>query len=239
MQDPSLPKVLYPLAGTPLIGHVLNLTQTIGFDKSIVIVGFGREQVIGYLSESFPGVQTAIQQEQLGTGHAVQQTESTLEGFDGDVVVLSGDVPLLTERTTRELITAHRKQNALATVLSVVMQNPFGYGRIVRTSDGEHLERIVEEKDATEAIRSVTEINSGIYVFDSKTLFEALSKIDRKNAQGEYYLTDVFGFIIQNHGVDSVAIAQTQDPIEVSGVNTKQQLEELQAEYLRRLELVA
>jgi UDP-N-acetylglucosamine diphosphorylase/glucosamine-1-phosphate N-acetyltransferase len=233
MQDPTKAKVLYPLAGTPLVGHVLNLCTRIGAERTVVIIGYGREQVEKYLSENFPNAQTAVQAEQLGTGHAVQQTEAVLADFDGDILVLSGDVPLLTESTVRNLIDTHRSSHALATVLAVTMPDPTGYGRIVR-NDGGNLERIVEHKDADDATREIKEINSGIYLFDAKTLFSVLPRIDRKNAQGEYYLTDVFALIIAEHGPASVAVAVTDDPVEVSGVNTKDQLNELEEQYKAR-----
>jgi UDP-N-acetylglucosamine diphosphorylase/glucosamine-1-phosphate N-acetyltransferase len=233
MQDPTKAKVLYSLAGTPLLGHVLNLCKKIGAKKTVVIIGFGREQVSEYIVQNFFGVETVIQAEQLGTGHAVQQTEPNLRGFDGDILVLSGDVPLLSEATVNKLIDTHRASHALATVLAVTMQDPTGYGRIVR-NDGGNLEKIVEHKDADEAVRAIREINSGIYLFDSKTLFSVLPRIDRKNAQGEYYLTDVFALIIAEHGPASVAVALTDDPVEVTGVNTKEQLNELEEQYRTR-----
>jgi UDP-N-acetylglucosamine diphosphorylase/glucosamine-1-phosphate N-acetyltransferase len=230
MQDPTKAKVLYPLAGTPLLGHVLNLCKKIGAERTVVIIGYGREQVAEYLASDFPGVQTAVQSEQLGTGHAVKQTEHALRDFEGDILVLSGDVPLLTEATIRDLIATHQSSHALATVLAVTMPDPTGYGRIVR-NEGGNLEKIVEHKDADDAIRAIREINSGIYLFDARTLFSVLPRVDRKNAQGEYYLTDVFALIISEHGPASVAVAVTNDPVEVSGVNTKDQLNELEEQY--------
>ncbi|HWF44602.1 MAG TPA: sugar phosphate nucleotidyltransferase [Candidatus Kapabacteria bacterium] len=237
MEDPSMPKVLYPIAGEPMIGHVLHLCETLGSDRTIAIIGFGREQVTEYLGQEFPAVQIVIQNEQLGTGHAVQQAEKPLSGFSGDILILSGDVPLLSIKTVRHLLAVHHSKNALATVLAVPMENPTGYGRIVRTPGG-NLDRIVEEKDATEQIREIKEINSGIYVFDAGTLFSVLRHVDRKNAQGEYYLTDTFALIIQQFGQGSVSVAVTDDPIEVSGVNTKEQLAALEAEYQRRSDAI-
>lgn len=234
MQDPTKPKVLYPLAGKPLVSYVVSLCQDVGCDRTIVIIGYGREQVAKYLSQTFPGVETAIQDQQLGTGHAVQQAEAALAGFDGDILVLSGDVPLLKLGTAQSLIAEHRTTEALATVLTVDLENPQGYGRIVRTG-GKSLERIVEEKDATDDIRELREINSGIYVFNAKALWSSLKGLTNKNAQGEYYLTDVFASIIAQHGSDRVTVFKGSDPIEVSGVNTKDQLQELENEYLARV----
>ncbi|HET6511048.1 MAG TPA: sugar phosphate nucleotidyltransferase [Candidatus Kapabacteria bacterium] len=233
MQDPTKPKVLYPLADQPLVSYVVRLCKELGCDRTIAIVGYGREQVQAYLRSEFPDVETAIQDQQLGTGHAVRQAESTLEGFDGDILVLSGDVPLLKLGTAQGLIAEHRATNALATVLTVDLEDPHGYGRIVRTG-GSSLERIVEEKDATDEIRQIREINSGIYVFNAKALWDSLQGLTNKNAQGEYYLTDVFASIIAKHGSDRVTVFKGSDPVEVSGVNTKDQLQSLENEYLKR-----
>jgi len=234
MQDPTKAKVLYELAGTPLVGHVLKLCNKLGIERTVVIIGYGRDQVKAYLDTNFPQVETAVQEQQLGTGHAVQQAESELRDFDGDVLVLSGDVPLLTLETVEDLHKAHSESNALATVLAVEMPDPIGYGRIVRAENGRSLAKIVEEKDASEEIKKIKEINSGIYLFDASTLFSLLGKLGNNNAQGEYYLTDIFGLIVETFGSERVAVALTKDPIEVSGVNTKAQLTELEQSYLER-----
>ena len=233
MQDPSIPKVLYPVGGEPMLGHVVRLCEQVQAFPIICIIGYGRDAVESYLTKEFPETKIAIQAEQLGTGHAVQQAEQQLAGFEGDVLILSGDVPLLTRETASRLIQEHREKNAVASVLSVVLSDPTGYGRIIRTKTG-NLEKIVEQKDATPAEREIKEINSGIYVFDAKVLFDVLKRIDRKNAQGEYYLTDAFKLIIEEFGPDAVAVVSTNDPIEVSGVNTKEQLATLEAEFVRR-----
>lgn len=233
MQDPTKPKVLYELAGTPLIGHVLDLCSKLDADRIICILGYGREQVGQYLAFQYPLILTAIQEQQLGTGHAVMQTDRQLQDFDGDVLILSGDVPLLTRQTVDTLLETHRERVASATVLAVTMPDPTGYGRIVRTVTGS-LDSIVEERDATEEQKKIKEINTGIYVFDARTLRDVLPRLGRENAQGEYYLTDAFSLLRQQFGLGSLAVAVTSDPMEVSGVNTKLQLETLEAEYLKR-----
>lgn len=233
MQDPAKPKVLYEIAGLPLIGHVLRLCASLRAQVTVCIIGYGREQVSAYVAASFPDVKFAVQAEQLGTGHAIMQAEQQLAGFEGDVLILSGDVPLLSKATVAELLAQHRERRAIATVLAVTMQNPTGYGRIVRNDVGD-LDRIVEEKDATDEERQIREINSGIYVFDARALRDVLPRIGRKNAQGEYYLTDAFQLLKEEYGAGSLAVMVTNDPVEVSGINTKQQLEALEAEYLRR-----
>ena len=234
MQDPTKPKVLYELADKPLVGHVLDLAKRLGAGRIITIVGFGREKVISYINDSYKGVEFAIQSEQLGTGHAVRQTQGLLDFYSGDVLILYGDVPLTSEATLKSMLATHYKSGAKATVLSTMIDNPTGYGRIVRSSDGKHLEKIVEEKDADDQIRRIREINSGICIIDSEELFRALTEVTPNNSQKEYYLTDVFTILIARHGKQAVALEVAPDPIEVTGVNTKEQLQELETEYFTR-----
>jgi UDP-N-acetylglucosamine pyrophosphorylase len=163
------------------------------------------------------------QSPQLGTGHAVMQARDALGDFSGDVLVLSGDVPLLSYATTRALVDYHRAQQSTATVLTAILKDPTGYGRILRRSDGSVM-KIVEHKDATEKERAVREINSGIYVFDKERLFEGLAQITPSNAQNEYYLTDVFEYF-WHHRYPVHALA-TESPLQVMGINTPVQLEE-------------
>jgi len=232
MQDPSKPKVLYEIAGIPLIGHVLNLAKRVRSERTIVIVGFGKEEVARYILSAYPETEFIIQAEQCGTGHAMQQTSPLLENYSGDVLVLYGDVPLLSENTVKSLLEVHKRSGALATVLSAVFEDPTGYGRIVRSDDAKNLKAIVEERDASPEIKNIKEINSGIYVFKAQHLYPVLAKLTPNNNQGEYYLTDVFGILICEFGAESVSISQTADSVEVSGVNTKDQLLELEQAYL-------
>lgn len=234
MQDPTKPKVLYELAGKPLVGHVLDLAKKLGAGRIITIVGYGREQVIEHITDSYKGVEFAIQSEQLGTGHAVRQTQGLLDYYSGSVLILYGDVPLTSEETLKNMIATHRSSGAKATVLSTIIDNPTGYGRIVRSKDKKYLERIVEEKDANDEIREIREINSGICIIDSGELFKALDDVTPNNSQKEYYLTDVFTILIARHGKEAVALEVAPDPIEVTGVNTKEQLMELEQEFFRR-----
>ena len=234
MQDPTKPKVLYEIAGKPLVGHVLDLANKIHSTKQVVIIGFGRDQVKAYIESSYSGVDFAVQEEQHGTGHAMMQTATHLADFDGDILVLYGDVPLLTQETATRLIENHRSSGAKATVLSSILDDPTGYGRIVRTADGKHLERIVEERDASPEIRQIKEWNSGIYVFDSTALYPILQELEPNNDQGEYYLTDVFTFLTELFGPEAVSVIMTSDPTEVAGINTKDQLTALEAEYYTR-----
>ncbi len=179
--------------------------------------------MIAHLRKTSPAVECVVQEPQLGTGHAVVQARTPLAGFSGDVLVLSGDVALLRVSTVQSLLKFHREGNAVATILTADIDDPTGYGRILR-DDHKLVVGIVEQKDATEQQRLVREINSGIYVFDSPRLFEALDHITTDNVQKEYYLTDVFGYY-RKHGMKVTAM-KTKDFNEIRGVNTVAQLEE-------------
>jgi len=218
----DLPKVLHTIGEIPLVTHVVRLAQEIGSQKIIVIVGYKHELVEQALvSES---VEFALQVEQLGTGHAVAQAQKALTGFKGNVLVLSGDVPLLTANTLNQLIKTHLDTRAVATILTADMDDPTGYGRVIRNERGD-LQYIVEHKDANPNEQQIKEINSGIYVFESETLFKFLPKLQNKNVQGEYYLPDVLPMILSVKG--KVSLEKTINNVEILGVNTAEQLEEL------------
>jgi UDP-N-acetylglucosamine pyrophosphorylase len=231
MKDPTRAKVLYDLDGKPMIHYVVDLALDLGTEPVIVIVGHQRQLVIDYLGKSHPHVSCAVQAEQLGTGHAVMQAGPGLQGFRGDVVVLSGDVPLLTKHTMESLISHHRSTGAVATILTAIMDDPTGYGRVIRNADG-YVKRIVEHRDATDSERAIKEMNSGIYVFDKEKLFQALQSITPDNAQKEYYLTDVFEVFWKNQGNVSALVAGSVD--EIHGINTYEQLEQAQQILLTR-----
>jgi UDP-N-acetylglucosamine diphosphorylase/glucosamine-1-phosphate N-acetyltransferase len=231
MNNPSMAKVLYEVGGKPMIGHVVDLALTCNADPIIAVIGHQRESVRDYLDSLEKNVATVVQEPQLGTGHAVMQAEEPLRSFEGDVLVLSGDVPLLRKDTVDALQNEHQRVNASVTVLTAVLDDPTGYGRVVRREDGT-VERIVEHRDATDAEKSINEINSGIYVFDAVDLFAALKKIRPENAQSEYYLPDVFG-IFREEGKLIAAIA-ADDPEEINGVNTIVQLELVNSRYIER-----
>ncbi len=236
MKNPEMAKVMYEVDGKPMVRHVVETAQRIGSSRIIVIVGHQRQSVIEYLRKTFgDGVGFAEQVEQRGTGHAIMQTGPLLKDFDGDVIVLSGDVPLLRQSTLEELQACHRRENAAATILTADVGDPKGYGRMVRSADGS-VERIVEERDADEATRRIREINSGIYIFRRPVLFDALSKITPQNSQNEYYLTDVFHHI-RAAGL-RIAALKAADFDELRGVNTVEQLEEIRKIFERRKEAV-
>jgi UDP-N-acetylglucosamine diphosphorylase/glucosamine-1-phosphate N-acetyltransferase len=235
MQDPTKPKVLYELAGKPLVGHVLELAKSVDSERTIVIIGYGREKVKEYIESISPSTEYAVQEPLLGTGHALQQTTPLLNNFDGNILVLYGDVPLLQKETIEKLLASHIDSGARASILTAIFDSPAGYGRIVRSIDNKHLQAIVEDRDASPEVKLIKEINSGIYVFDAKTLFQFLDKLKTDNDQKEYYLTDVFSMIVAAYGDSSVALSVAELPIEVSGVNTKDQLSALEEYYLESL----
>ena len=219
-------KVLHELGGSPLIAHVVRAAQALDPRRIIVIVGHQAEEVeratlaaVGELA-SF-----VIQAKQRGTGDAVESARSVLEDSDSLVLVLSGDVPMIRPETLQKLIEQHNNRGAACTILSVRLENPTGYGRIIRDESGA-FQKIVEQRDATEEQRQVREINSGIYCFEAKDLFQSLRKVEPANDQGEYYLTDVAEIILASGSTVSVYLHN--DAREVSGINTRAELAEFE-----------
>jgi len=231
MKNPDKAKVLYEVGGKPMIGHVVELAESCQALPVVVIIGHQREAVRDYLNSLNGEIKTCVQDPQLGTGHAIMQARDPLSEYDGDVIVLSGDVPLLSKPTVDSMLDVHRANGSSVTVLTAELDDPTGYGRVVRLDDG-LVEKIVEHKDATDDERKIREINSGIYVFNSKDLFDALGKIDNNNAQGEYYLTDVFA-IFRSEGKPVSAVV-ADDPEEINGVNTIEQLRAVEIRYKER-----
>jgi UDP-N-acetylglucosamine diphosphorylase/glucosamine-1-phosphate N-acetyltransferase len=228
MKNPDRAKVMHTLAGIPLVEHVVRLTRAMDSERVIVVVGHQRESVIAYLSDLDPAIEFAVQAQQLGTGHAVRMTEALLDSFDGNVMILSGDAPLTRPETMKAALEKHHASGATVTVLTAVLPDPTGYGRVIRDENGS-IVRIVEHKDADDEERSIREINSGIYIFEKKALFEALARVTNNNAQGEYYLPDVFE-IFQREG--RVMVPHIVDRFdEIRGVNTIEQLAELESIY--------
>ena len=214
------PKVLHTIGGTPMIHSVIETAKKFNPEKIIVIVGYKKELVKESLKNY--NVEFAIQNKQFGTAHAVKQCESQLNGFNGDVLVLSGDVPFISYSTLKSLINLHNKQNSKASLLSTFFDDPSGYGRIIRDANNNFI-KIVEHKDANSKERTVKEINSGTYMFNSRTLFKKINFIKNKNSQNEYYLTDIFGHVDKM----DISIISTNNNKEISGVNTLEQLKEL------------
>jgi bifunctional UDP-N-acetylglucosamine pyrophosphorylase/glucosamine-1-phosphate N-acetyltransferase len=220
----ALPKVLHPVAGHPMIEQVVRTAGMLSPASITVIVGHQAEAVQAFLNGR-EGVQFARQAPQLGTAHALQQAEPFLAGRAGTLVLLSGDVPLLKPATLGRLLEVHQSAKAAATVVTATVERPYGYGRIIRVAG--RIARIVEERDASPAQRRVAEINSGIYAFDLEPLFEQLRGIAAANAQGEYYLTDLVALYRRRKlPVETVMV---EDPNEIRGVNTRNELAELSA----------
>ena len=219
----SRPKVLHPLAGRPIIEHVLRTVDGLRAQSTVVVVGHGADEVRAALSMR-PALQFVVQSPQLGTGHALLQAEPVLAGKSGTVLLLYADVPLLQPGTLARLIEHHRAAKAAATVLTTRLSDPYGYGRIVRDAQG-RIQRIVEERDASAEQRRLTEINSGIYCFDLKPLFGTLHQLATDNSQGEYYLTDLVSIYRRRRlKVDTLLL---DSAAELRGVNSRVDLSEL------------
>ncbi|MED1104161.1 bifunctional UDP-N-acetylglucosamine diphosphorylase/glucosamine-1-phosphate N-acetyltransferase GlmU [Bacillus paramycoides] len=211
----KLYKVLHPVCGKPMVQHVVDQVSQLGLQKLVTVVGHGAEKVqeqLGNVSEF------ALQAEQLGTAHAVDQAASVLANKEGTTLVICGDTPLITAETMEALLQQHEEAGAMATVLTAYIEEPAGYGRIVRNENG-HVEKIVEHKDANEKELAIKEINTGTYCFDNKALFASLSKVSNDNVQGEYYLPDVIE-ILKNEG-HIVSAYQTEHFDETLGVNDR------------------
>lgn len=221
----ATPKVLHELCGRSLVGHVLAAARELQPENLVVVVGHAREKVSAHLGEIDPGVRTAVQAEQNGTGHAVRMgLEELGGGVDGTVVVVCGDTPLLTGETLTRLAATHCADGNAVTVLTAEVPDATGYGRIVRDGVSGAVTAIVEHKDATESQRAIREINSGVFAFDGQLLSDALGKVRTDNSQGEEYLTDVLGILREaGHRVGaSVAV----DHREIAGINNRVQLAE-------------
>jgi len=219
------PKVLHPLAGRPIIEHVLRTVDELAAASTILVVGHGADEVRAALAHR-PALQFVVQSPQLGTGHALLQTRAALAGKAGTVLLLYADVPLLQVGTLSRLIETHRGARAAATVLTADLDDPYGYGRIVRDRSGKII-RIVEERDASGEERAVKEINSGIYTFALAPLFEALDGLAADNSQGEYYLTDLVGiYRRRNLRVETLHM---ETPDELRGINSRADLADLGA----------
>lgn len=218
----ATPKVLHPVANRSMVEWVLGAAATLNPTSVTLVVGHGADAVRRGLSHRGQ-LQYVVQQPQLGTAHALMQAEPVLSGQTGTVVLLSGDVPLLRAATLRRLVDHHVASRAAATVLTALVERPYGYGRVVRT-DG-RLARIVEERDASAEERALKEINTGIYAFDLELLFGSLARIAANNAQREYYLTDLVG--IYRESGQTLETLLVDDPAEVRGVNSRSELAEM------------
>lgn len=229
-------KTLHEIGGRSLLSHSLHAAAGVHPEHLVAVVGHQRDQVapaVERIAEQMQvEIRQAVQEEQNGTGHAVQVGLSAIPDFEGTVVVTNGDVPLLTPDTLQALVDKHEAERAAVTVLSLEFDNPTGYGRIIRGEAGDVV-AIVEEKDATDEQRKVREVNSGVFAFDGAVLRDALERVTPDNAQGEFYITDVLG-IARNDGLRVTALT-APDARELAGVNDRVQLAEAGKELNRRL----
>ena len=222
-----LPKVMRSACGRPLLSYVLQELDFLSPGEIAVVVGYRKENVI----PAFPGYRFAEQKEQLGTGHAVLSASGLFAGYQGPVLVCCGDMPLMKKSTYQALIRTHLEEGNLCTVLTGRAEHPLPYGRVIRDGEGRFL-AIREEKDCNAEEREIRELNSGVYVFDAETLFSALPRLKNSNAQGEYYLTDVPSLILSEGG--RVGICEVCGEEEMLGVNTPDQLREVEEQIRRR-----
>ncbi|MCR4426477.1 MAG: bifunctional UDP-N-acetylglucosamine diphosphorylase/glucosamine-1-phosphate N-acetyltransferase GlmU [Firmicutes bacterium] len=214
----ALPKVLHEVAGVPMVDHVFRTVRDAGAKKVLVLVGHGGERIEEHFRAN---VEIVWQKEQLGTGHAVMCAADALSGYDGAVVVVPGDVPLLQASSIRHLVEQHEKSGSAATMLTMVLSDPAAYGRVVRDGAG-RVTGVVEFKDASDEIRTVREVNTGVFCFSTRLLFEALPHVTNDNQQGEYYLPDVIPVLIsRGHAVSALTLS---DPLEGMGVNSRVEL---------------
>ena len=214
----ELPKVLHRLAGRSMIRYVIDVVLSVAPARIVVVTGHGGQAV---RDEIGPAVEYVEQREQLGTGHAILQTKDLLGEHRGGVLVLYGDMPLLTQEEVASVLRAYRDGLGDAVILTCELDDPTGYGRVIRNGDGT-VARIVEEADATDDIASIREVNVGVYCFRAPKLFESLGKISPGNAQGEYYLTDVLAEIVGGGG--KVAAVRATSPLNVMGINNRADL---------------
>jgi len=215
----DLPKVFHEILGEPMLTYVLETVKKLASQQTYLVIGHKKDLIMDYYRDW--NLKFVVQEEQLGTGHAVMQVKSYLEDFSGTVLILAGDVPLLSETTLRKLIDFHLKHKAAATDLTTELEDAGNYGRIVRNEKGE-IVKIVEKKDASPEELKIKEINTGTFCFDKDALFEALAEVRPENVQKEYYLTDTLE-ILKRKG-HSVCAFRAEDPSETLGVNTKEEL---------------
>lgn len=209
----NLPKVIHKVNGIPMVKKILSELKKINIEENILILGHKKELIL----EKLDDIKYVVQREQLGTGHAIMQAKEMLRDYDGDIMILCGDTPLLKSETLKKMYEYHKKQEAVTTLLTSLYENPFGYGRIIK--ENEKVIGIVEEKEATEEIKKIKEVNAGVYCCDSKELFKALEKITNNNEKGEYYLTDIIKIqVSENKKVSSFIL---EDNEEILGVNSK------------------
>lgn len=222
-------KVLHKISGIAMVECVYQSVKSADIEECVVVVGHRAEDVKAYMGDK---VKFAFQEQQLGTGHAVMQTKEVLDSLNGYTIVLNGDTPLITPETIKNAINYTIEQKCAATVITAEIQDPTGYGRIARDENG-NVQKIIEQKDATEVEKQIKEVNSGLYCFETSLLFEVLKEVNNSNSQGEYYLTDTLEILTQKGY--KVGAIKVQDSTEIMGVNSRQQLSQAQAVMTKRI----
>ena len=223
----DLPKALRLANGKPLLGHVLDQLSFLAKEDITLVVGYEGEKV----AAAFPGYPRVYQSPQLGTGHAVQCAEGALKGFEGHILICCSDMPLLPRRAYEALIEQHIREGNSCTLMAGVADRPLPFGRIVRNEEG-GFERIIEDRDCTPEEKEIKELNAGVYVFESRSLWRALTTLRPNNAQGEYYLTDAPLFLVKEG--EKVGVCAACTPEEMLGVNDIDQLNQVEAILKRR-----
>ena len=213
----DLPKVVHLAHSKPMIIRIIDALNALNTEENVLILGHKKEKVLEVLG---PDVSYVVQEEQLGTGHAVKQAVPKLENYQGDVLIINGDIPLIRKETLIDFYNEYKKENADAIILSAVFENPFSYGRVLK--DGNKVLKIVEEKEANEEQKKIKEINAGVYIFKSQDLVKALAQINNNNEKGEYYITDVIEILSNDN--KKVISYSLEDSMEIQGVNSKVEL---------------
>ncbi len=228
----ALPKVLHPVCGTPMLGHVLQVAASLGAQDVVVVLS---EATLEPVRQTFgTAFQYAVQHDRRGTGHAVLQARAALQGRTDQVIVLYGDSPLIKASTARRLVAMQHASGAKVALVSFHADPPTGYGRVVRGPDGQ-VQALVEEKNATPEQRAITEVNSGVMCFDAAWLWQQIDQIPLNPAKNEYYLTDLAEMAVRQHGAGATVASQTDDPREAWGANDRAQLALLEAAMRERL----
>jgi len=228
----ELPKVMHEICGQPMLSYVFAACRAAGIERMHVVVGFGKDVIISAY-EREPGIRFVEQREQKGTAHAVSTCADALKDFDGDVVVIAGDMPMVRHETLQSLIQSHRAAGAGASIATTLLDDPTSYGRIIRSATGD-FERIVEHRDCTPAQLMVKEVNPSYYCFDAKALLAALPKVQPNNAKGEYYITDVLEII--RHDGGRVCATTNVPAIDAVGINSRVDLADVSKLMQRRIQ---
>lgn len=228
----ELPKVMHDICGRPMVSHVMDACREAGIATLHLVVGFAKEMVVQAFRDQ-PDVRFVEQREQKGTGHAVMMCTEALKGFTGDVVVIAGDMPTIRSETLQRLLALHRAAGAAASIATTVLEDPTGYGRIIRGPEG-RFERIVEHRDCTPDQLSIREVNPSYYCFDAQALFGALPKLRADNAKGEYYITDTLAIIRDGGGMVQAAVSVPA--VDAVGINSRSELAEVAKVMQRRIQ---